>query len=69
MIKENLSEAIYLRIAPEDRALLTSLAMRLPMKEATIARFALRLGLVELERDPARIVAEAKPKKSMRRKR
>lgn len=67
MPDDQLTEALYLRISAEDRALLKSLGAKLPMKEATIARSALRIGLAELDRDPSRIVL--RPAKPARRKR
>lgn len=55
MSDEGLSEAIYVRISQADRDALEALAKRLPLKQAAIARIALRIGLAEIEKDPARI--------------
>ena len=56
MPDEELTEAISLRISKGDRALLQSLAQRLPIKSLAIARIAMRLGLVELTKNPAAIL-------------
>ncbi len=61
MSDEGLTEAIYVRISKSDREALQDLAARLPLKEAAIARIALRIGLAEIEKDPARIFAAGKP--------
>jgi hypothetical protein len=61
MSEDELTEAIYLRISQDDRARLDKLANRLPLKMAAIARIALRIGLAEIERDPARIFIGAPP--------
>ena len=63
MSDEGLTEAIYVRISKGDRETLEELASRLPLKQAAIARIALRIGLAEIERDPARIFAGGKPTK------
>ncbi len=63
MSDEELSEAIYLRIAKSDRAALEALAARMPLKSAAIARVALRIGLQAIERDPAAIFTAGKPSK------
>jgi hypothetical protein len=62
MVDEELSEGLFLRIAKSDRELLDTLATRMPLKPASIARIALRIGLAELERDPSRILAEGASK-------
>lgn len=50
---DDLSIALALRISPEDKARLDGLAGRLPLRASAIARIALRLGLAQLEADPA----------------
>jgi hypothetical protein len=50
-----LGDGIYLRVSAVDRKLLHSLAGRLPLKATTIARIALRIGLVAIDRDPTSI--------------
>jgi hypothetical protein len=71
-VPDGLDKAISLRLTAEDEALLKSLTARLPMKKLTIARIALRLGLAELDKNPAAIFqagvpaerkSEPKPKK------
>jgi hypothetical protein len=62
----SLSEAIYVRISKEDRELLDELATRIPLKMAAIARIALRIGLAEIGKDPARIFAGGPVKKTKR---
>lgn len=57
---EDLSEAISLRVTPDDRQALDALAARFPLKAMTIARIALRLGLAEVARNPS-VLFEAKP--------
>jgi hypothetical protein len=75
MADEDLDEVISLRISRDDRAMLDRLAKRVPIKPLTIARIAMRLGLAELDRNPAaffesefqaaarKVLAETKPKK------
>ena len=67
MSDDGLTEAIYVRISTADRELLDELAGRLPLKMAAIARIALRIGLAEIERDPARIFAAGTTKKGSKR--
>lgn len=55
--EEDLSEAISLRVTPEDREALDSLASRFPLKAMTIARIALRLGMSEIAKNPAALFA------------
>ncbi len=55
--EEDLSEAISLRVTPEDRETLDSLAARFPLKAMTIARIALRLGMSEIAKNPAALFA------------
>jgi hypothetical protein len=63
MSDEALDETFVLRMTKADRELLDSLASRLPLKATQIARIALRLGLTEIDKDPARIFAAgSKPK-------
>jgi hypothetical protein len=66
MSDDELSEGLFLRISEADKGLLDSLAARLPLKAAAIARIALRLGLAEIEKDPARIFAAGTTKKQKR---
>jgi hypothetical protein len=66
MSDDSLTEAIYVRISTADRQLLDGLASRLPLKMAAIARIALRIGLAEIDKDPARIFAAGAPKKTKR---
>jgi hypothetical protein len=72
VVADELNKAISLRLSDEDVALLDMLSKRFPMKKLTIARIALRLGLTELDRNPAAIFqadtpadrkSEPKPKK------
>jgi hypothetical protein len=44
-----------------DKEQLDRVAGRLPLKAAAIARIAIRIGLAEIEKDPARIFAGAAP--------
>ncbi|MGH7439849.1 MAG: hypothetical protein ACRENE_29525 [Polyangiaceae bacterium] len=66
MSDDGLTEAIYVRISQEDRRLLDDLAGRLPLKMSAIARIALRIGIIEISKDPARIFAAGAPKKARR---
>lgn len=66
MSDEALDETLFVRITKDDRALLDSLASRLPLKASAIARIALRLGLAEIEKDPAKIFAAGTTKKAKR---
>ena len=66
VMSDDLTEAIYVRISETDRELLDELSSRLPLKMAAIARIALRIGLAEIEKDPARIFAAGATKKSKR---
>lgn len=65
-----LSEALYIRATPDDARRLAALAEQIPIaSKNTIARVALRLGMEQLEEDPARILATgAPPKRGPRRK-
>jgi hypothetical protein len=63
MSDDGLTEAIYVRISEDDRKLLDDLSERLPLKMSAIARIALRIGLAEIDKDPARIFAGSKPRK------
>jgi hypothetical protein len=52
--KEGLSEMLGVRVSADDLARLDALAERLPIgTRHAIARFALRIGLDAIERDPA----------------
>jgi hypothetical protein len=64
MSDDALSVTLVLRLSPTDKEQLDRVAERLPMKPAAIARLALRIGLAEIEKDPARIFAA--PKKTKR---
>jgi len=57
MTDDGLTEAIYVRISKADRSTLEALAERLPLKQAAIARIALRIGLAEIDKDPAKLFA------------
>lgn len=63
MADDGLTKSLFIRISEADEAQLDALAARLPLKAAAIARIALRIGLAEIERDPARIFAAPAPKK------
>ena len=64
---ENLSEAVFIRIAPSDKRALDDLCARLPFATPSqVARFALRLGISAIEEDPSVLLAPA-PKKGARR--
>ena len=67
LMADELTESLYLRISPGDRALLDELSKRLPLKAATIARAALRIGLAEVQRRPGRILETEAPKKRGKR--
>jgi hypothetical protein len=62
MAEDGLTEALYVRVSKADREALDHLAERLPLKAASIARIALRIGLAEIERDPSRIFGTPKGK-------
>ena len=66
MSDEVLDETLFVRITKDDRQLLDGLATRLPLKASAIARLALRIGLAEIERDPARIFGAGKPTRAKR---
>jgi len=66
MSDDGLTEAIYVRISKEDREVLDELSGRLPLKMSAIARIALRIGLAEIDKDPARIFAGGKQTKTRR---
>jgi hypothetical protein len=66
MSDDGLTEAIYVRISEEDRKLLDDLSGRLPLKMSAIARIALRIGLAEIDKDPARIFAAGAKRGSKR---
>ena len=57
--KDELDAMISIRISKADVKAMDRLADILPMKPITIARTALRLGLVALEADPWRMAREA----------
>jgi hypothetical protein len=67
MADDDLTEEITMRISKADRELLDALASRMPLKVRTLARVALRVGLAEIEKDPARIFASGKPTKGAKR--
>lgn len=65
---EKLTEALYLRIAPDDIRRLDALAERIPVVSRNgIARAAMRLGLAALDADPRRILEGGPPAKRGRR--
>jgi hypothetical protein len=66
MSDEVLDETLFVRISKADRDLLNDLASRMPLKAAALARIALRIGLAEIDRDPARIFAGGKTTKAKR---
>jgi hypothetical protein len=57
---EDLSEALYVRVTKSDKAALDDLAGRLPLKSASIARIALRIGLQAIDKDPSAIFGSKK---------
>ncbi len=56
--KEELSQALYIRVTKTDKAALDALLRRVPLKAATLARLALRIGLSEIAKDPSRIFSD-----------
>ncbi len=66
MADEVLDETFVLRMTKADRELLDALAARLPLKATQIARIALRIGLAEIDKDPAKIFAGGATKKTRR---
>lgn len=71
-VAEELDKVISLRLSKDDFSSLDTLSKRLPLKKLTIARIALRLGLKEIEKNPAVLFSadvppepksEPKPKK------
>jgi hypothetical protein len=66
MADDELSEGMFLRVSKADKDLVDALAARLPLKAAAIARIALRIGLAEIDKDPARIFAAGATKKTKR---
>jgi hypothetical protein len=67
--KDGLSEMLGVRVSADDLARLDLLAERLPIgTRHAIARFALRIGLDAIERDPATLLGGAvKGRKGPRR--
>ena len=64
-----LTEALYVRVAPEDIERLDALAARITIASRNaIARAAMRIGLDELEKDPARLLSAPPPKRGGRRR-
>lgn len=59
MTDDALDETFVLRMTKADREMLDALAERLPLKVTQIARLALRIGLAEIDKDPARIFASS----------
>jgi hypothetical protein len=58
--KEGLSEMLGVRVSADDLARLDALAERLPIgTRHAIARFALRIGLDEIERNPTVLLGGA----------
>lgn len=61
---EKLTEALYVRVAPDDLGRLDALVRRIPIASRNaIARAAMRLGMSALEEDPARILASPPPRR------
>jgi len=63
-----LTDLISMRLSPDDSEALDAVSERIPIPRLTIARIALRIGLVELKENPARVL-EGESKKRPRRKR
>lgn len=63
MADDDLTEEMTMRISKADKDALEALAARMPIKVRTLARIALRVGMAEIEKDPARIFAAGKPSK------
>ncbi len=57
--KDELDAMISIRVSKADVKAMKRLADILPLKPITVARLALRLGLVALEADPLRMAREA----------
>lgn len=58
--KDGLSAMLGVRVSPDDLARIDALAERLPIgTRHAIARFALRIGLDAIERDPAILLGSA----------
>ena len=58
--KDGLSEMLGVRVSADDLARLDALAKRLPIgTRHAIARFAIRIGLDAIERDPAILLGGA----------
>lgn len=66
MSDEALEETLFIRVTSEDKQQLEDLAARLPLKAAAIARIALRIGLAEIDKDPAKVLAAGATKKTKR---
>lgn len=57
---DGLTEMLGIRVSADDRARIDALAERLPVGTPhAIARFALRIGLDAIERDPAILLGDA----------
>jgi hypothetical protein len=63
-----LTDLISMRLSPDDSEELDAVCEHIPMPRLTIARIALRLGLAELRKNPARVL-DGKSKRTARRKR
>ena len=62
-----LTDVISMRLAPEDRNLLDSVAKLIPViPRLTLARIAMRLGLEEIRQHPARALGATQGRKAAR---
>lgn len=65
--KRELTDLISMRLTPHDTEALDQVCEQLPIPRLTVARIALRLGLAELKRNPARVL-EGEPRDQPKRK-
>lgn len=66
-----LTDAISLRLSPEDSDELDAVCEKIPMPRLTVARIAMRLGLAELRENPARVLetqVTARPRRGKRKR-
>ena len=66
-----LTDLISMRLSPEDSAALDAVCAKIPMPRLTVARIAMRIGLVELLENPARVLeapVKARPSKAKRKR-
>jgi hypothetical protein len=61
-----LTDLISMRLTPEDSEELDAVCEQMPIPRLTVARIALRLGLAELRKNPARVL-EGKTKRRPKR--